>query len=107
MAADISKDTEDKASLNGMRKAAILLLSMDSETSSKVLRLLPRSTVEDVTHEIAAIDLVNPEVSAGVIKEFYSLALARKFVEQGEVEWKFTHGLLINLTPPLEEEMRS
>ncbi len=85
MAADIAKETEDKGSLNGMRKAAILLLSMDSETSSKVLRLLPRSTVEDVTHEIAAIDLVSPEVSAGVIKEFYSLALARKFVEQGGI----------------------
>ena len=85
MAADTSKETEDKTSLNGMRKAAILLLSMDSETSSKVLRLLPRSTVEDVTHEIAAIDLVDPDVSASVIKEFYSLALARKFVEQGGI----------------------
>ena len=85
MAADTPKETEDNTSLNGMRKAAILLLSMDSETSSKVLRLLPRSTVEDVTHEIAAIDLVNPEVSASVIKEFYSLALARKFVEQGGI----------------------
>lgn len=85
MAADTSKETEGKTSLNGMRKAAILLLSMDSETSSKVIRLLPRSTVEDVTHEIAAIDLVDPDVSASVIKEFYSLALARKFVEQGGI----------------------
>ena len=39
--------------------------------------------MEDVTREIASIDLVNPETSSSVITEFYNLALARRFVEQG------------------------
>jgi len=77
------QDTEDTKDLSGMRKAAILLLSMDSDTASKVLRLLPGTTVEDVTGEIATIDLVEPDVANTVIMEFYNLALARRFVEQG------------------------
>ena len=80
---DDNLETDDR--LNGLRKAAVLLLSMDSETSSKVLQLLPRQTVEEVTREIASIDLVNPEVSAAVINEFYNLAIARRFVEQGGI----------------------
>lgn len=83
MAKDAPPTADADQDLRGLRKAAILLLSMDSETSSKVLQLLPRHAVEDVTREIASIDLVNPETSSAVITEFYNLALARRFVEQG------------------------
>ena len=57
------KHSENDSTLNGLRKAAILLLSMDSETSAKVVQLLPRHSVEEVTREIASIDLVNPDTS--------------------------------------------
>ncbi len=77
--------SENESKLNGLRKAAILLLSMDSETSAKVVQLLPRHSVEEVTREIASIDLVNPDTSSAVITEFYNLALARRFVEQGGI----------------------
>jgi flagellar motor switch protein FliG len=78
-----TKNPENDSTLNGLRKAAILLLSMDSETSAKVVQLLPRHSVEEVAREIASIDLVNPDTSSAVITEFYNLALARRFVEQG------------------------
>ena len=77
--------SENESKLNGLRKAAILLLSMDAETSAKVVQLLPRHSVEEVTREIASIDLVNPDTSSAVITEFYNLALARRFVEQGGI----------------------
>ncbi len=80
-----SKNSESESQLSGLRKAAILLLSMDAETSAKVVQLLPRHTVEEVTREIASIDLVNPDTSSTVITEFYNLALARRFVEQGGI----------------------
>jgi flagellar motor switch protein FliG len=71
--------------LSGLRKTAILLLSMDADTSSKVLQHLPRDTVEDITREIASLDMVEPEVANQVIQEFYNTALARRYVEQGGV----------------------
>ncbi len=83
MSKSMLQSIEDGKKLGGLRKAAILLLSMDSDTASKVLGLLPGLTVEEVTREIAMIDLVEPEVSNSVITEFYNLALARRFVEQG------------------------
>lgn len=79
------KNPENESTLNGLRKAAILLLSMDAETSAKVVQLLPRHSVEEVTREIASIDLVNPDTSSAVVTEFYNLALARRFVEQGGI----------------------
>ena len=50
--ANIQPDIEKLADLNGLRKAAILLLSMDSDTSSRVLQLLPRPLLEEVMREI-------------------------------------------------------
>ncbi len=82
---DASKNPENDSKLNGLRKAAILLLSMDPETSAKIVKLLPRRSVEEVTREIATIDLVDPDTSSAVITEFYNLALARRFVEQGGI----------------------
>ncbi len=83
MAKNQPQNVEEDRRLNGLKKAAILLLSMDAETSSKVLQLLPKHTVEEVTREIASIDLVSPETSAVVIGEFYNQVLACRFVEQG------------------------
>lgn len=79
------EQTQRPGSLTGLRKVAILLLSMDADTSSKVLKHLPRDTVEDITREIAALDMVEPEVANQVIQEFYNTALARRYAEQGGV----------------------
>lgn len=80
-----SETAQRNGSLSGLRKTAILLLSMDADTSSKVLQHLPRDTVEDITREIASLDMVEPEVANQVIQEFYNTALARRYVEQGGV----------------------
>lgn len=73
--------------LNGLKKSAILLLSLNSDVSSKVLQLLPHETVEEITREIASLDLIEPDVSSRVMQEFYNLALARRYVEQGGMSY--------------------
>ena len=46
---------------SGVRKAAILLISLGPDTSAQILKLLPEFMIEKVTYEIANIEQVSPE----------------------------------------------
>jgi len=69
--------------VRGKTKAAILLMALKADAASKVLRLLDPELIEDVTREIAQLDLVDQNARGKVIDEFYHLALARQYVEVG------------------------
>ncbi len=69
--------------MNGLRKAAILLLAIDRESAAELLKRLDREHVEDVTREIAALSDVETRTRDKVVEEFYNLALARAYVEEG------------------------
>jgi flagellar motor switch protein FliG len=71
--------------LNGTSKAAVLLLNLDSDVAAAVLRHLDEETVEEITREIARLDLVGPDERGKVIEEFYNMALARSYAKQGGV----------------------
>ncbi|MHC4611268.1 MAG: flagellar motor switch protein FliG, partial [Planctomycetota bacterium] len=74
---------EEAPALRGTTKAAILLLAMSDEAAAGVLKLLPQEVVEDVTRQIATLDMVDPGARAQVIEEFYHLAMARQHAEIG------------------------
>ncbi|HEY3244199.1 MAG TPA: flagellar motor switch protein FliG [Phycisphaerae bacterium] len=76
-------ETDSDEPVRGTAKAAILLLAMKADTASKVLKLLDHELVEDITREIASIDLVQHSVRGKIVEEFYNLALARQYAEQG------------------------
>lgn len=69
--------------LTGIKKAAVLLLTMPEDTAAEILKCLDRNAVEDVTREIASLGTVPAEVCNATIEEFYNLALAQSYVEQG------------------------
>ncbi len=69
--------------LKGVSKAAILLLNMDKDVAAAVLRHLDEDIVEDITREIAQLDLVGQDERGKVIEEFYNIALARSYAKQG------------------------
>jgi flagellar motor switch protein FliG len=69
--------------MNGLRKAAILLLAIDRESATELLKRLDREQVEDVTREIAALSDIETRTRDRVVEEFYGLALARAYVEEG------------------------
>ncbi|MCK6455007.1 MAG: flagellar motor switch protein FliG [Phycisphaerae bacterium] len=69
--------------LSGLRKAAILLVSLDKDTAAKILRQLPRDLVEDVTREVATVGEIPGETRQKVVEEFYHLTLARTYVRDG------------------------
>lgn len=75
--------TEDFRELAGATKAAILLLALDQEVAATILKRLPREKVEEISREIASIDRVEPKLRTEVVREFYNLVLARRYVDMG------------------------
>jgi flagellar motor switch protein FliG len=65
------------AAIAPVRKAAIVLVSLDQSLASQLLSHLDRSAVEAVTWEIARLDRVEPADRAAVLEEFYGLGLRR------------------------------
>ncbi len=84
--------------ISGLSKAAILLLGMSPDTAAKILKLLPANTVEEVTREIATLDLVDQATQGKVVEEFYHIAVARQYADQGGLPYART--LLEKALPP-------
>lgn len=77
----------DTNKIPGMRKAAILMVSLDSEAACKLLASLDKETIEKLTFEIARLEGVTPEEADSVIEEFYSVGMARQYIDRGGVEY--------------------
>ncbi len=76
-----------KSKNNGIRKAAILLISLGPDTSAQILKLLPEFMIEKVTYEIANIERVTPEEREEVIDDFIDTASANKYVIDGGIDY--------------------
>jgi flagellar motor switch protein FliG len=63
--------------ISTLRKAAIVLVSLEQSLASQLLSHLDRSAVEMVTWEIARLDRIDPGERAAVLEEFYGLGLRR------------------------------
>jgi len=71
----------------GIKKAAILLISLGTETSAEIMRQLPESYIQKISYEIANIDYVNPDEIDEIVTEFLEMAQAREYVIDGGVEY--------------------
>ncbi len=63
--------------LDPLRKAAILVVSLEQPLASQLLAQLDRPAVEAVTLEIARLERISPEEQKSVLEEFYGLGLRR------------------------------
>ncbi|SIO26933.1 flagellar motor switch protein FliG [Carnobacterium alterfunditum] len=73
--------------VDGLKKAAILLISLGSETSAKIMKNLPDRYIQKVSYEIANIDQVNPEERDSVINEFIEMSQAREYMIEGGIDY--------------------
>ncbi len=67
----------DAEAISPLRKAAIVLVSLEQSLASQLLSHLDRSAVEMVTWEIARLERVDPAEREAVLEEFYDLGLRR------------------------------
>jgi len=73
--------------MDDIRKAAILLLSLDKPLAAEVLSQLLKPQVEQVTMEIAKLDDVTKEQQQAVLTEFYSMAGEQTHIERGGMDF--------------------
>lgn len=73
--------------IDGIKKAAILMISLGSETSSKIMKLLPESYIQKVSYEIANTEVVQPDERNQVLDEFVNTATAREYVLDGGIDY--------------------
>ena len=63
-------------SLSGTQKAAIMLMQLGADQSSKVLRILTEQEIADVMAEVARLRRVKTEVVNDVLTEFVAMTEA-------------------------------
>ncbi len=73
--------------LSGVKKAAILLVSLDTSLASSLLSNIDTDTIEKISMEIAKLDEIPRETREKTLEEFYNTVLASKYMEQGGVEY--------------------
>lgn len=71
----------------GIRKAAVLLVSVDQDAAGMIMSRLDHDTLEAVTEHIAKLGTVTREERDRVIEEFYQMNLAKDYVQQGGIDY--------------------
>jgi flagellar motor switch protein FliG len=75
------------AELTGVKKAAILLLSLNQDHAAEILKRLPPEAIEEVSREIASIGEIAGETRQSIFTEFYGLAVASSYVSEGGLDY--------------------
>ncbi len=74
----------------GLKKAANLLITLGTETSAEIMRLLPENVIQKISYEIANIDYVKPGERDAIIDEFLEISQARGYVIDGGIDYART-----------------
>ncbi|MGN0506787.1 MAG: flagellar motor switch protein FliG [Lachnospiraceae bacterium] len=73
--------------LNGVQKAAILLITLGPEKASKVFKHLKEDEIEQLTLEIANTKSVSQSLKEEVLDEFYEVCLAQQYIAEGGINY--------------------
>ncbi|MDP2038827.1 MAG: flagellar motor switch protein FliG [Ignavibacteria bacterium] len=78
---------EGKEEVNGLQKAAMLMVALNVEAASSVLKHLDSSDVEMITAEISKVKNVSSKTVDTVIFDFYNMVTAREYVLEGGLDY--------------------
>lgn len=74
-----------KEHYSNKQKAAMLLIALGPEKSSKIFKYLKEEDIEQLTLEIASIKAVSPKAKEEVLQEFYEMCLAQEYIAEGGI----------------------
>jgi flagellar motor switch protein FliG len=81
-----SKDTV-REEVNGTQKAAMLMVALNIEAASAVLKHLDPMDVENLSAEISKVKNISSKTADIVIDEFYNMVTAREYVLEGGLDY--------------------
>ncbi len=73
--------------LTGVQKAALLLIALDTDSASEVIKNVDQDVIESVLVEITKVRGVKQEVVEQVIEEYYQMITANEFILEGGPEY--------------------
>ena len=71
--------------MDGVEKAATLLITLGPEKSAKIFKHLKEEEIEQLTLEIANTSRVSPQTKEKVLSEFYEICLAQQYIAEGGI----------------------
>ena len=69
------------------QKAATVIISLGTETASKLYKYLSEDELEALTIEVAKMENIPPEVTERALDDFYKLCLTQKVITDGGLEY--------------------
>ena len=81
----------------GLRKAAILLITLGEQVGGDIIKDLPEEDVQRVTREIALVSKISSEQAENVLEEFNQLTMAGDFIVRGGFD--YAKKVLMNAFP--------
>lgn len=73
--------------INGLQKAAILMIALGPEKSASIFKHLKEDEVEELTLEIANTRSITPQVKESIVNEFYQVCLAQQYIAEGGINY--------------------
>jgi flagellar motor switch protein FliG len=77
----------DDKDISGLRKAAVLLIQMGKDDSSRIFPHLKETEVEELTAEIVKLGIVDSDLADEVLAEFHAMAKAHRYVGEGGMDY--------------------
>lgn len=81
------QDILSKDQINGIQKAALLMIALDIETAAAVLKYLDPEQVEKISAEITRVKNIPSKVVDSIMQDFYDMVTAREYVLEGGLEY--------------------
>ncbi|AFM42707.1 flagellar motor switch protein FliG [Desulfosporosinus acidiphilus SJ4] len=73
--------------LTGIQKAAILMITLGSHNSAKIVQNLSELEIEKLTLEMSNVGKITPEQRDNVVQEFHQMCLANDYISHGGVDY--------------------
>ncbi|MFN0101618.1 MAG: flagellar motor switch protein FliG [Bryobacteraceae bacterium] len=97
-AATVDREAEQGEELSGLKKAAVLLVTLGEVASSEVLKHFNEDDAHILGREVARLQNVSSETSEKVLEEFYQMSMAHEYVLKGGVP--YARKILVNAFGP-------
>ncbi|HOC91662.1 MAG TPA: flagellar motor switch protein FliG [bacterium] len=71
----------------GIKKAAMMMVALGPEIAADIFKHMSDNEIERLTLEIASLNKLSPKDKAGVLEEFYNLAMAKEYILAGGIDY--------------------
>jgi flagellar motor switch protein FliG len=81
------QNLEQAPPMPGIRKAAILLITLGEQTSAEILKQMDEDEVQMIGREVARVSAITSEQAETLLEEFYQMTVAHDYVLKGGMDY--------------------